>query len=105
MAEVLTPETMPQFREALRNPTFTVYAYIGKETDKGWEVAQAAFKLVPTLRVYLAPQRSLLREWCDDPTVRAVVWGFGPKPRTTLLRGEVTDLLAVVDAITKARAA
>jgi hypothetical protein len=95
---------MPQFRAALKNPTFTVYAYIGKESDKGWSVAQAAFKLVPALRVYLAPQRTLLKDWCDDPTARAVVWGFGPTPKSSLLRAEVNDLFAVIDAITKARA-
>jgi hypothetical protein len=105
MAEVLTAETMPQFRQALKNPTFTVYAYIGKETDKGWEVAQAAFKVVPALRIYLAPQRALLKEWCDDSTARGVIWGFDPTPRTSLLRAEVNDLFAVIDAITRAKTA
>jgi hypothetical protein len=103
MSEVLTAAKLPEFREALKNPTFTVYAYIGKDTDKGWAVAQAAFNFVPALRVYLASQRNLLSEWCNDSTVRGVVWGFGPKPKTALLRSEVTDLLAVMDAIRLAR--
>jgi hypothetical protein len=103
MAEVLTAQKLPEFREALKNPTFTVYAYIGKETDKGWEVAQAAFNFLPALRVYLVTQRSLLSEWCTDSTARGVVWGFGPRPKTALLRAEVTDLLAVMDAIKLAR--
>ena len=103
MAEVLTPETMPLFREALKNPLFTVYLFIGKESDKGWAVAQAAVKLVPALRIYRAPQRNSVAEWDDDGTALAIVWGFGPKPQSSLLRTEANDLLAVIDAIDQAR--
>jgi len=103
MSEVLTTERMPLFREALKNPKFSVYVFIGKESDKGWAVAETVFKLVAALRVYRAPQRDLVAEWNNDPTALAIVWGYGSKPKSSLLRSEANDVVAVVDAIKEAR--
>ena len=103
MPEKLPPLTTDDLKVALKNPTFSVYAYIGKESDKGWEVAQAAFKLLAALRVYLVTDRPRVSEWTTDATDRAIVWGFDPKPKQTLLKSEADDLLKVIAAITAAR--
>src|SRR5262249_8866964 len=103
MPEKLPPLTTDDLKAALSNPTFSVYVYIGKEDDKGWAVAQAVFKLLPALRVYLVTSRPLVSDWTTDAGDRAIVWGFGPKPKARLLKSEANDLLKVMAAITDAR--
>jgi hypothetical protein len=105
MPEQLPPLTSDDLKVALGNPAFSVYAYIGKESDRGWEVAQAAFNLLPALRIYLVTRRELVSDWTTDATGRAIVWGFGRNPKQHLLKAEADDLVKVLAAINAARSA
>lgn len=103
MAETLPPLTSKDLALALKNPSFSVYLYIGKDTDKGWQVANAAFGVLPALRIYLVANRDLIQEWAGGPRTTGVVFGYGPVPNRFLTPPESEDLLVVVDAIKAAR--
>ena len=103
MAESIPPLTTNDVEKDINNPTFSVYIYIGQDTDSGWENAQIVFGLLPRLRIYRAAQGNVVSKWLSDASKRGIVFGFDPEPRRLLSQAEADDLKAVLNAITSAR--
>lgn len=99
MAEKLPPLTADEIRKPLNDPTFTVYLYIGEESDDGWDNAVLAFGLLPRLRIYLVENISLIPEWVEDESTKGVVFGYDDKPVRFLNQTEAEDAKIVLRAI------
>ncbi len=103
MAESLPPLTADDVEKDLQNPTFSAYIYIGAEADRGWQVAQVAFGLLPRLRIYRAAQPGLVSRWLHDQTNRGIVFGFDAQPKRELSQADTDDVVAVLNAVNDAR--
>lgn len=103
MAETLPPLTAEGVRGPLKDPTFTVYMYVGDEDDEGWDNALIAFGLLARLRIYLVKDISLIKEWTGPKKPRAVVFGWDETPKRFLGKREAEDLKTVLTAIQDAR--
>ncbi|MCC7014654.1 MAG: hypothetical protein IT454_18985 [Planctomycetes bacterium] len=102
MAESLPPLTLAALLQALANPSFTAYAYIGGEKDRGWSIAKAAEKMIPNVRVYrIAPsEASAARsEFGASPSIVGIVFGFGLDVTDKLNAKAAEDALRVFNAI------
>ncbi len=104
MAETLPPLTADDVRGPLVDPTFSVYMYVGEETDDGWENALLAFGLLARIRIYLVKDISLIKEWVGQKKPRGVVFGWDDKPKQLLNKQEADDFKIVLKAIEEARA-
>ncbi len=104
MAETLPPLTAANVRGPLQDPTFSVYMYVGEETDEGWDNALLAFGLLARLRIYLVKDISLIKEWVGQKKPRGVVFGWKDQPKRLLSKQEADDFKIVLTAIQEARA-
>ena len=104
MPEMLPPLTFADLKNALGNPGFTVYVYIGGEKDEGWEVANDAFGLMPAMRIYLVKDRAEIAPLLKGQpgTVRAIVFGYTKNPKQFLTKTQAEDLKVVTRAIADA---
>ena len=103
MAETLPPLTADDVKGPLKDPTFTVYMYVGNESDEGWDIAQTAFEYVAKLRIYLVRDISLIKEWVGLKRPKGIVFGYDDQPQRFLNRQEADDLKTVLRAIRDAR--
>jgi hypothetical protein len=103
MAETLPPLTADDIRGPLNDPTFTVYLYIGKEEDEGWDNALFAFGLLPRLRIYLVRDVSLIGEFVGQKRPKGIVFGWNQTPKRLLNKKEAEDFKIVLKAIQEAR--
>ena len=99
MAETLPHLTANDIRGPLNDPTFTVYLYIGEESDDGWDTAVLAFGLLPRLRIYLVKDVSLIGEFVGQKRPKGVVFGYDDKPMRLLNQAEAEDAKTVLRAI------
>ena len=69
MAESLPPMSMEDLDEALKNPHFSSYVYIGREDSEGWAVAKDLQFNLPALRIYRvdAALETEIRNKCQVP--------------------------------------
>jgi len=107
MAETLPPLSIEQLNDALVNPHFSTYVYIGKQSDNAWKLALAAQRLLPALRVYCVAKSiaTLLRREFEVPAQHVgVVFDWVDNVKVTLTKSKATDFLTLVQAITDARA-
>jgi len=103
MAETLPPLTANDIRGPLKDPTFSVYLYVGSEEDIGWENAEIIFGLLSRLRTYLVKNINLIQEWVGTEKPSGVVFGWDDKVAKLLNKEETDDLKTVLNAITEAR--
>lgn len=103
MAETLPPLTIDDIRGPLKNPTFSVYIYIGEKDEEGWESAEMAFKYRTRLRIYLVHDAGLVAEWTKQEDAKGIVFGWDEKPKRILNKSEADDLKTVLKAIREAR--
>jgi hypothetical protein len=103
MAEKLPPLTAQDVEGPLNDPTFTVYMYVGSETDEGWDNAQLAFGLLARLRIYLVEDITLIKPWVGNKKPKGVVFGWDDKPVRSLNKAEAEDFKIVLKAIQDAR--
>lgn len=103
MAETLPPLTGEDIRGPLKDPTFTVYMYVGDEGDEGWDNALIAFGLLARLRIYRVIDISLIKEWTGSKRPTGIVFGWDETPRRLLSKREAEDLRTVLTAIQDAR--
>ena len=104
MAETLPPLTANDVQGPLVDPTFSVYMYVGEETDDGWENAMLAFGLLARLRIYLVKDISLINAWVGQEKPAGIVFGWDDKPKRLLTQKEADDFKIVLKAIQEARA-
>jgi hypothetical protein len=77
--------------------------------DKGWDVAQIAYGLLPQLRIYLILDPNILKAswyssiWTGTETPSGIVFGWDATPKSALNKEETGNLQTVLAAITKAR--
>jgi hypothetical protein len=100
MSEII--QSADAFLQDLQNTSFAVYVYIGGEDDKGWKVAEVVEGLLPRLRVYRAPDRSLVAPWLAGKKNRGVIFGVDDKPKRELRAKETEDLVTVLHAVKSA---
>jgi len=107
MAETLPPLSIELLKDALINPHFSTYVYIGKQSDNAWKLALAAQRLLPALRVYCVAQ-SLAKPTRQEFQVPVqhvgVVFDWQDEVKATLTKSNARDFLVLVEAITDARA-
>ena len=87
----------------LENHSFSVYLYIGKKKDEGWENAESAHELLPRLRIYLIENAAAVQKWKKDDQTKGIVFGFGEQPARFLTQAECDDHKTVLFAIRDAR--
>lgn len=102
MAETLPPLTADDVKGPLKDPTFTVYMYVGNESDEGWDNALLAFGLLARLRIYLVKDISSIKEWVGTKKPRGVVFGWDDIPVRFLNKAEAEDAKTVLKAIVEA---
>ncbi len=104
MAETLPPMTIEQLRNALENPHFRSYVYIGNETDVGWRMAIAAQKILPALRVYrvaMSMAKVVRSEFTVPDICVGIIFGWTTDIKRTLAAAEAEDFLTLTEAIAK----
>ncbi|UCD94300.1 MAG: hypothetical protein JSU69_11140, partial [Candidatus Zixiibacteriota bacterium] len=84
MSETVPPLTLEDIRKNLKNPTFSVYLYIGKKADIGWRVAETIYGLLPRIRIYLIKDVSQIKELIGNRKPKGVVFGWDETPRKFL---------------------
>lgn len=107
MAETLPPLTLDGLRDALRNPNFRSYVYIGNESDTGWKLAISAQRMLPSLRVYCAKpsEANAVLAMFNVPADRVgIVFGWGDVPKRMLSAAEAADFYTLTQAIQDASA-
>jgi len=97
------PLTTEDIRNALRDPTCSVYLCVGMESDQGWENAELVFGLLSRLRIYLVEDRAVVKEWVGAQNPSGIVFGWTETPVRLLTQEEANDLNIVLKAITEAR--
>ncbi len=106
MSESLPPLTINQLIEALKNPHFSAYLYLGKEAEKGWKLALAAQKIVPALRVYrIAPEKDneIRSAFNLNSSCVGVIFGWDEKPKRCIESDLANDFLDLTEAIINAQ--
>ncbi len=103
MAETMPPVTAAELKVYLGNTSFSVYLYVGGEQDKGWEIAQIVYGMIPRLRIYLVKNVSMIEEWTKDRHHRGIVFGWGPDPKAFLSLAQAEDLVFVMGQVNAAR--
>lgn len=103
MAETLPPLTADDIRGPLKDPTFSVYIYIGEKKDEGWDNARLAFEFRTRLRIYLVKDIALVKEWVGQKKPKGIVFGWDDKPKRFLNKKEAENFKVVMKAIREAR--
>lgn len=107
MAETLPPLDPSDIQAPLQNPTFSVYIYVGNETDSGWRVANIVYGLLARIRIYCITKPELARTWTPDGAEDyegGIVFGWGPTPVEYLSKRKAGNLEQTLKAIQAARA-
>jgi hypothetical protein len=100
----MTFETSPdRLRADLKDPLFTCYAYVGKESDVGWQNAVFVHGVVTQLNIYLFEDHTHLTEWIDDKKPRGIAFGWTSRVHKRLNKSEADDLGVVLVTITEAQ--
>jgi hypothetical protein len=106
MAETLPPLTIQGLEEALANPNFKAYVYIGNAQDTGWALAISAQRMLAAVRVYLVTTKALadtVRQHFEvAPDSVGIVFGWELDVRHQLSKAEAEDFLTVAKAIADA---
>lgn len=106
MAESLPPMSMEDLDEALKNPHFSSYVYIGPEDSEGWAVAKDLQFNLPALRIYRVDGtfESETRNKYQVPAGRVgVVFDWTTNVKKTLTTAEAEVFSALLKAINAAR--
>jgi hypothetical protein len=108
-AHSLPPVTVEEVQRAIDDPSFSVYVYVGKASDRGWKVADFAFGLLARLRIYRAVSHGNLDPaWLDarrsnGAKPRGIVFGWDAVVDRYLDKAETESLEVVLKAIRDAR--
>ena len=106
MAEVLPPLTVQDLRDALANPNFKSYVYIGSAGDPAWNLAKSAQKMLAAVRVYLVTSKALAdqvrAEFHVEPQYVGIVFGWVLDVSAKLLPAQAADFLTLAEAINNA---
>lgn len=104
MSESIPPLTKNDIRKFLRNPTFSVYIFIGDKNSEGWDNAELAHELIPRLRIYRSTTKQAVAEWTGgDEDIAGIVFGFDEQPVMLLGEVEVEDFGVVIRELLDAR--
>ena len=106
MAEELPPLTVQNLLDALANPNFKSYVYIGSATDRAWNLAKSAQNMLAGLRVYLVTTKVLgdqvRARFQVEPQFVGIVFGRGTDVKGKLPPAQTEDFLTLCEAINNA---
>ena len=106
MAETLPPMTIEQLKDALKNPNFSTYVFIGDEGHTGWKMAMGAQKILPALRVYRVDNSVaglVKNEFSVNESHIGIVFDWTTDVKQTLSEAEATDYFILTEALINAR--
>ena len=106
MAESLPPMSVEDLDEALANPHFSSYVYIGPEDSEGWAIAKDMQFNLPALRIYRVDTtvETEIRNKFHAPAGRVgLVFDWTTNLKKTLSPAEAEDFSLLLKAINAAR--
>jgi hypothetical protein len=105
MAEELPPLTVEDLIDALANPNFKAYVYIGSADDDAWQLAISAQKMLAAVRVYLVTEpleAAVRKKFKIAPSFAGIVFGWELDIKKKLTQDEADDFLTLTQAIADA---